>query len=152
MLEAQIWGFHKHAQAQPKKGVAYKIKWVYEDLAQKGKPLSATEHKWAEAIINGPTDQPTNQSPYQQTSHSYVIKSDLSINRPCNPSVCESDLPINRSHDPSVSESVSAIDGWINQLMRQVGSTDRLNNQPITYNRVACALQNLYLGSQSSIF
>ena len=27
-LEAQIWGFHKHAQAQPKKGVAYKIKRV----------------------------------------------------------------------------------------------------------------------------
>ena len=25
-LEARKWGFHKHAQAQPKKGVAYKKK------------------------------------------------------------------------------------------------------------------------------
>ena len=28
-VEAQIWGFSKHAEAQPKKGVAYKIKNVY---------------------------------------------------------------------------------------------------------------------------
>ena len=34
-LEAQIWGFHKHAPAQTKKGFAYKIKRVYKDFLVK---------------------------------------------------------------------------------------------------------------------
>ena len=39
-LEAQILGFYKHVQAQPKEGVAYKIKSVQKGKGVTGLPIT----------------------------------------------------------------------------------------------------------------
>ena len=49
-LEAQIWGFYKHAQARPKKGVAYKKKSVYMVVALWASAPCSINSNWQKNI------------------------------------------------------------------------------------------------------